>query len=144
MLFPTFCDCLIASFRSGSYRERRSRKWNQNAVFTSWIILLRLRLQITTLRGGWGGGGRRSPKKFFSALRASVWSKNRGGGGPPEPLPYIRHCCVRDDQSLTKWHDGDSIFFCVQFRLGHNASRLFWTTKSRERPRVGFNFWGGK
>ena len=33
----------------------------------------------------------RSPKKFFSALRATVWSKNRGGG-PPGPLPYIRHC----------------------------------------------------
>ena len=27
------------------------------------------------------GGGRRSPQKNFSALRASVWSKNKGGGG---------------------------------------------------------------
>ena len=36
-------------------------------------------------------GGARSQKKFFSALRASVWSKNRGGGGgPPGPLPCIR------------------------------------------------------
>ena len=43
-------------------------------------------LQISGGCGG-GGGGRRSPKKFFSALRASVWSKNKGGGGPPEPLP---------------------------------------------------------
>ena len=24
----------------------------------------------------------RSPKKLFSALRASVWSKNKGGPGP--------------------------------------------------------------
>ena len=51
--------------------------------------------------GGWGGGdhpdpsirgGRDwSPKKFFSAFRASVWSKNRGGrGGPAGPLPWIR------------------------------------------------------
>ena len=30
-----------------------------------------------------GGGGDRSPKKFFSALRASVWSKHKGGGPCP-------------------------------------------------------------
>ena len=32
-----------------------------------------------------------SPEKFFSALRASVWSRNKGGGrggaGPPGPSP---------------------------------------------------------
>ena len=33
---------------------------------------------------GWGGG---SPKKCFSAPRASVWSKNKGGAGPPDPSP---------------------------------------------------------
>ena len=34
-----------------------------------------------------------SPQNFFSALGASVWSKNRGGrGGPAGPLPWIRHC----------------------------------------------------
>ena len=33
-----------------------------------------------------------SQKKFFSALRASVWSKNEGGGWrPPGPVPWIRH-----------------------------------------------------
>ena len=33
----------------------------------------------------WGGG---SPKCFFSALRASVWSKNKGGSRvPPDPSP---------------------------------------------------------
>ena len=38
------------------------------------------------------GGGL---KKIFSALRASVWSKNKGGGqGPPGPLSWIRHWCV--------------------------------------------------
>ena len=50
------------------------------------------------IRGGAGyldpgirGAG--SQKKFFSALRASVWSKKKegGGGGPPGPLPWIRH-----------------------------------------------------
>ena len=45
-------------------------------------------------KGGGGGviqtlrkGGAWSPKIFFSGLRASVWSKNKGG-----PLPWIRHC----------------------------------------------------
>ena len=33
------------------------------------------------------GGGVRSPKKTFSALRASVWSKNKGEAGPPGPFP---------------------------------------------------------
>ena len=38
-------------------------------------------------------------KNFFSALRASIWSKTKGGGGgrgagPPRPLPWIRHCQV--------------------------------------------------
>ena len=33
-----------------------------------------------------------SPKTFFSPLRTSVWSKNRGGAGPSGPLPWIRPC----------------------------------------------------
>ena len=40
------------------------------------------------IKGGGGEGGssrpwdkgKQFPKKFFSALRASVWSKNKGGG----------------------------------------------------------------
>ena len=33
-----------------------------------------------------GEGGRaQSPKKFFSALRASVWSKNKRGPAPLDP-----------------------------------------------------------
>ena len=35
--------------------------------------------------GGWAG---RSPKKLFSALRASVWSKNKGGGWGRAPGPF--------------------------------------------------------
>ena len=38
---------------------------------------------IQTLR--WWGGGSRSPKKIFSALRVSVWSKNNGWPGPLDP-----------------------------------------------------------
>ena len=48
--------------------------------------------------GGGGGGviqtlrqGEGVSKKFFSALRASVWSKNKRGPGPPVPLPWIRY-----------------------------------------------------
>ena len=40
-------------------------------------------------------------KKFFSALRASVWSKKIGGGPPPGPLPWIRHCYPRQTQLET-------------------------------------------
>ena len=46
------------------------------------------------IRLGGGGGAHPVPyirgavsKKFFSALLASVWSKNRGGGGPSGPSP---------------------------------------------------------
>ena len=44
---------------------------------------------IQILRKGGGGGGVGGlPKKCFSALRASVWSKNRGRGRtPPGPSP---------------------------------------------------------
>ena len=44
----------------------------------------------------WGRGGHPDPeirgdgavsKKIFSALWASVWSKNKGGPGPPGPSP---------------------------------------------------------
>ena len=38
-------------------------------------------------KGGWGRSPKNS-KKFFSALRASVWYKNKG---EPGPLPWIRH-----------------------------------------------------
>ena len=35
-----------------------------------------------------GAGGRwQSPKKKISVLRASVWSKNKGGTGPLGPSP---------------------------------------------------------
>ena len=51
------------------------------------------------IRGGGGAvmrGGGWSPPKHFSAIWASVWSKNKkgGGDGSPGPLPWIRHCNV--------------------------------------------------
>ena len=56
--------------------------------------------RIQTLRWGGEGGGRgerekvggRSPKEVFLALRASVWSKNKGGA--PGPFRWIRHWFV--------------------------------------------------
>ena len=41
---------------------------------------------IQSLRKRLGGG--EQFQKNFSAL---VWSKNKGGGGVPGPLPWIRH-----------------------------------------------------
>ena len=41
-----------------------------------------------------GKGVGRTAEELFSALRASVWSKNDGAGGgdgPPGPLPWIPH-----------------------------------------------------
>ena len=51
------------------------------------------------------GGG--DPKKDFSAPRASAWSKNKGGLGPPGPLPWM---------GTEK---------CVNFFKGNNSSRFF-------------------
>ena len=41
-----------------------------------------------------GGGGGKVSKKIFSAVRASVWSKNKGDAGPPAlPLdPSLLFC----------------------------------------------------
>ena len=44
------------------------------------------------------GGAAGLPKKFFSVLLASVWSKNKGGG---QALPWICHCALRLSQYLT-------------------------------------------
>ena len=49
-----------------------------------------------------GGGSHLDPEirgglvsqKNFLALRASFWSENKEGHGPPEPLPWIRHCTM--------------------------------------------------
>ena len=60
-----------------------------NLKLLSWPCTCQItqcRIQIQTLRLG-GGGGRRSPPKIFSALRASIWSKNMGGPGLPGPSP---------------------------------------------------------
>ena len=53
-------------------------------------------------RGEGGGNGHPDPeirgapvsKKFFPALRASIWSKYMGLGGGGGSLPWIRHCLL--------------------------------------------------
>ena len=50
--------------------------WSQFPVIYSWTCPQQWRIQ--TFRWGKGGGGA-VPPKFFSALRAPVWSKNKGG-----------------------------------------------------------------
>ena len=40
-------------------------------------------------KGGGGGGGDELRKKFFSALRDSVWSKNNGGRGRAPQAPPL-------------------------------------------------------
>ena len=51
-------------------------------ALTTWI---RSGFRASDKKISWGGGA--VSKQSFSALRASVWSKNKGG-----PLPLIRHC----------------------------------------------------
>ena len=56
------------------------------------------------------GGGARSPPKMFSALRASVWCKNKGGwAAPPAPIPWIRHW-LQAFQNLKKVSEQTRLF----------------------------------
>ena len=60
------------------------------------------RIQILRQGGGGGRAGHQDPEirrgrvstKVFSALQASVWSKNKWGPSPPDP-PLGRFDCVK-------------------------------------------------
>ena len=56
------------------------------------------------IRGRGGGGGVDAVSKFFfPALRASVWSKNKGGGGGGGSLdPSLLWCLITLLQSILK------------------------------------------
>ena len=64
-------------------------------VFFTSKTLADILTELSDKVGGGGGDGHPDPeirggaasKKFFSALRASFWSKNKGGPGPPSPSP---------------------------------------------------------
>ena len=73
----------VSGFRYSRQIEFQEELMN---FLTTWLFLA----VSKTLRGG--GGGEAVSNFFFSALRASVWSKSNGGGGrSPGPLPWIRH-----------------------------------------------------
>ena len=80
------------------------------------------------------GGGGRSPKKIFSALRVSVWSKNNGWPAPPGTLPWIRH--------WIKLRDGPCTLSAAELfirsldhlaslnKLGGSVRRVRWTIRN--------------
>ena len=82
----------IGSLKSTFATQNISKFTKFNKLF--W--LLKSPVADPDLQGRWGGGGghpdwdrgRGALKKiFFSALRTSVWSKNKGGPGTPGPSP---------------------------------------------------------
>ena len=96
------------------------QKWGQQITNGNWPWRCRYYLKsdlLTCFSGGsrssnkWGGashpdpeirgGGGGPPKKIFSALRASVWSKHKGVGGPlrapPLDPPLCLHNCTLED-----------------------------------------------
>ena len=86
--------------------------------------------------------GSSCPKKFFPALWASVWSKNKRGAAPPGPLPWIRHCRIHNGEvrqpekeiSLVKQngyvYDSDMYYFVIFFLdlAGHKTNRGHWAS----------------
>ena len=68
-------------------------------------------------------GGARSQKQFFSALRASVWSKNKGEAGPAGPSPgSATGCNIRDFNAPCKrtqhcWPTTPNVVGCYMLRL---------------------------
>ena len=75
------------------------------------------------------GGGGRSPKKCFSALRALVWSNNKGGPGPPGPSPKSATATNRYKRQFSLWQwKGDEkhpwlVFFfsCSRYSNRHRG-----------------------
>ena len=68
---PKTTQCPMRTHRLAERTELDSRPWNKGGSGHPG-------------EGGVGGGGAPSPKKFISALRASVWSKSKGAR-PPSP-----------------------------------------------------------
>ena len=105
----------VSGFRYSRQIEFQEELMN---FLTTWLFLA----VIKTLRGGGGGSGL---KFFFSALRASVWSKSNGGGGvgrSPGPLPWIRHwsrLCPNKQRLKHVWNTllkrDWTVFFCSQW-----------------------------
>ena len=70
------------------------------------------------IRGGGGGVGcSRSPKRFFSALGASVWSKNKGSLPPPGPSPGSA-------TENTRWRKRAIIIIINEFKVGNRENQV--------------------
>ena len=76
-----------------------------------------------------------SPKKFFSALRVSVWSKNNGRPAPPGILPWIRHWIKLRDWPCTL--SAAELFIRSPLdhlaslnKLGDSARRVRWIIRN--------------
>ena len=109
------------------------------------------------------GVGGVSKTLFFSALLASVWSKNPvgvGSGGGGRPLPWIPHwhvhvCCgsmllellphdcMRYGTIIMLWFSFifglDFIFLCIGLRYGNWRYYQFETKKIKCKPRIKFS-----
>ena len=60
--------------------------------------------------------GGQSPKKFLSALGASVWSKIKGVARATPALPFIRHCILRaplKELGYCDFHMVSSLYFII-------------------------------
>ena len=65
----------------------------------------------------WEKGGGAVSKKKFSTLRASFWSKNKGGWAPL-PLPWIRHWFVcLSPASLKRRHRRSQLKNCAFIQI---------------------------
>ena len=110
------------------------------------VILIAILNYLLTMIGYWGGGSRPSDKEGgaghpdpeirgggavsnfnFSALRASVWAKNKGGPGPPgaPPLDPPLSCVKKIDVGYFWDHNGyDPI--CREITKNHGLSTHCW------------------
>ena len=71
-----------------------------------------------------GGAGSRSHRKFSSALRTSVWSKDKGGGRAPGSFAWIPHCYLsnlKPTASIRKERPWCCIFSQTLKKLNLNA-----------------------
>ena len=82
LLSKSITACLVSASSSCNPLNPNEGAGNQvNSRLKQEIIISQTKcIFLKTQRDKWGGGTW-SPKKNVSALRASVWSKNKGGGG---------------------------------------------------------------
>ena len=107
VVFCCCCYLFVCFIRQCFFLKNNILQYFFIIIFTANVLLCFFSLTSTVAdpdQDKEGGSSRpeikggQSPKKIFSALWASVWSKNKGGHRSPRSLPWIRHC------STVKWH----------------------------------------